>query len=300
VIFLDLIRYIKKRDGWTVFAWCLMSNHYHLAIRTSAIPLWRGMHHLQCTYSRGFNRRCGRTGGLWQSRYQARYVDAQRYLSQVILYIHLNPVRAGIVVDAGEHGLSGHGELLKRSSEPLVDGDDALLCFGQTRRAALRAYRAGIDAGVLEDGAKEPAERSGIRHLSWMDRSLEPKAGQEYVDVLGRSTGLEREQLGAGDYVEAMCKLLGTDVEVLASRARTSTVAEARRIIATLGVERWRQRPTELAKALHKNPDSVSWMVGEGVRRRLQDPEYAELLDKLDKGLERQTNRSLRGRGSEG
>ena len=64
LVFLDLIRHIKKRDGWTVFAWCVMSNHYHLAVRTSAVPLWRGMHHIQCTYSRSYNRRSGRTGLL--------------------------------------------------------------------------------------------------------------------------------------------------------------------------------------------------------------------------------------------
>ncbi|MCG6963195.1 MAG: transposase, partial [Acidobacteria bacterium] len=57
--FVDLMREVKERDGWTVFAWCLMANHYHLAVRTSVVPLSHGMHHLQCTFSRGFNRRHG-------------------------------------------------------------------------------------------------------------------------------------------------------------------------------------------------------------------------------------------------
>ncbi len=72
--FIDLIRGVKERDEWTVFAWSLMSNHFHVALRTSSIPLARGLHHLQCTFSRDFNRRSGRTGGLWQSRYQAKIV----------------------------------------------------------------------------------------------------------------------------------------------------------------------------------------------------------------------------------
>ncbi len=56
--------------------------------------------------------------------------------------------------------------------------------------------------------------------------------------------------------------------------------------------KRWRQRSTGLAKVLNKNPDFVSWLVGEGVRRRLEDPEYAELLDNLDEKLERQKRTS--------
>ncbi len=54
--FIELLRYVKKRDGWTVFAWVLMSNHYHLAIRSTAVPISRGLQHLQGRFSQRFNR----------------------------------------------------------------------------------------------------------------------------------------------------------------------------------------------------------------------------------------------------
>ena len=112
--FVELVREVKQRDGWTVFAWCVLSNHYHLALGTSAVPLWRGMHRIQGLFSRRFNRRHGRTGGLWQSRYQARLVTGQRYLDELILYIHLNPVRAGLVSDPLQYTFCGHRELMRR------------------------------------------------------------------------------------------------------------------------------------------------------------------------------------------
>jgi REP element-mobilizing transposase RayT len=283
--FVELVRKVKARDGWTVFAWCVMSNHYHLAVRTSAIPLSRGLHHLQCTFSRGFNRRRGRTGSLWQSRYQAKLVDEQTYLSQLVLYVHLNPVRAGVVEDPADYVLSGHREIVKRVSEPLTDVDEALLSFGETLRAARRAYLGAMRSGCEAVGASGRPVAASFRSLVWHDRELERKPGQSFVDMLGRSSGLERPRMTAEQFIEAACELLEVKPERLASRVRDSATAELRRIVATLGMERWSQRGTELAATLGKNPDVVSWWAGQGVRRRLEDADFARRIDDLDAAL---------------
>jgi REP element-mobilizing transposase RayT len=65
--FIELLRYVRQRDGWTIFAWTLMSNHYRLAIRSRAVPISRGFQHLQGRFSQRFNRGRKRTGALWQS-----------------------------------------------------------------------------------------------------------------------------------------------------------------------------------------------------------------------------------------
>ena len=283
--FLHLLRQVKLRDGWTVFAWCVTSNHYHLALRTSAVPLSRGLHHLQCTFSRSFNRRSGRTGSLWQSRYQAKLVDEQRYLSLVVLYIHLNPLRAGAVDDPADHPFSGHREIIGRAGTPLVDVDDALLCFGETARAARRTYLSAMLAGCEDLGRPHAADAAPFRSLLWREHALEPKAGQEYLDILGRSTGLERPSMPARQFIEELCRILGAAPATLASRSRDRSTAEARRIVATLGVERWGQKGRELGRVLGKNSDMVSAWVGEGVRRRLTDADFARKLDDLDRAL---------------
>ena len=113
--FVEMARHARRRDGFVLHAWCLMSNHYHLALKTSAVPLSRTMHALQGGFARWFNQRDRRTGPLWQSRYQARLVDDERYFDELVVYVHLNPVRTGLVGDPGDYQLCGHGELLGRA-----------------------------------------------------------------------------------------------------------------------------------------------------------------------------------------
>ena len=298
--FIEIIQETKVRDGWTVLAWCVMSNHYHLVIRTSAIPLWRGMHRVQNLYSRRFNKRHGRTGSLWQSRYKAKYIGDESYLSRLVLYVHLNPVAAGVTEDPADYVFCGHREVKRRLRSALVDADETLLCFGSAGKEARRSYLSAIRAGR---GAEEDGGRVGWHPFKvGSDEPLVIDEGSPKVDYLGRTTDLERPTLDAGVYVETVCELLGVDVSLVSSRVRDRDTAAARRLMVTLGVERWRQSRTGLAEVLQKNPDVVSWWAGEGAKARVNDPAYAEELNRLDEALAvkaaRMTERACTGQTS--
>jgi putative transposase len=86
-----------RKSGWVLHAFVVMRNHYHLAVETPAGNLVAGMHWLQATFANRFNRLRGERGHLFQSRYKALLVEEGAALGQVCHYIHLNPVRAGIV-----------------------------------------------------------------------------------------------------------------------------------------------------------------------------------------------------------
>jgi REP element-mobilizing transposase RayT len=280
--FIEIVRDVKRRDGWTVIAWCLMSNHYHLVVRTSSVPLWRGMHGIQNRFSRGFNRRHGRTGALWQSRYKAKYIGDQGYLDRLVLYVHLNPVKGGLVDDPGEYPFAGHREVKRRFRTPLVDVDDMLLCFGERQNAARRSYLQAIRIGIDPDAPPE-LESSWHPFGVGRDAPLRVDTDAIHVDFQGRTTDLERPRMEADAFVRRACDLAGFDLHQLASRARDRTTADARKLVATLGVERWGQSRTALATVLNKNPDVVSVWAGEGGRRRQLDPDYAAKLDELDR-----------------
>ena len=153
--FVEQLREVVQRDGLTVFAWCLLGNHYHLAVRTGVISLDRPMRSLQQRVTRGVNLRRRVYGPLWQGRYKAKLVEDQRYLDRLLIYIHLNPVVAGIVDDPAVHRWSGHLELLGKVKKPITDVDEVLMLFGKTRRTARRAYVRAMKGTIAEPWAGE-------------------------------------------------------------------------------------------------------------------------------------------------
>jgi putative transposase len=92
--FLTCLDEACTKTGWRVHAWCLMSNHYHLAIETPRANLVEGMQWLQGTFSTRFNRLRRERGHLFQGRYKSLLVDPAGGLGPLCHYLHLNPVRA--------------------------------------------------------------------------------------------------------------------------------------------------------------------------------------------------------------
>jgi REP element-mobilizing transposase RayT len=96
--FINAMNHCVRDAGAVVLAYCLMGNHFHLAIKVGETPLSAIIQRLLTSYSMTFNRRHERTGHLFQARYKAILCVDDRYLTTLIHYIHLNPVRAGVVV----------------------------------------------------------------------------------------------------------------------------------------------------------------------------------------------------------
>lgn len=184
-----------------------------------------------------------------------------------------------------EHVFGGHREIAKRLKNPLIDSEETLLCFGETEKTARRAYLSAIRLGCRELGreVKPNVEVPGI----WIrpERELEPDDEGPYIDILGRSTGPERRDLPADEFIAKGARHLGIDVADLASRTRRRIVVEARRLIVALGRERWGQKANELGAALGKNGDTVSYVAREGIRQRLDDKDFARRYDALDQAM---------------
>lgn len=94
--FLSLLERSAVRYGWRCWAYCLMTNHFHLVVKTPRGVLSEGMQELNGGYARTFNRRHGREGHLFRNRFWAEQVASDSHLLESLRYVVLNPVRAGI------------------------------------------------------------------------------------------------------------------------------------------------------------------------------------------------------------
>lgn len=139
--FLELLGRLASRFNVQIFAFCLMSNHYHLFLRTLEPNLSDAMRWLNSAYSIRFNRLHRRRGHVLQGRYKSVLVDEQSHWFRLSAYIHLNPVRAGIVSDPEEYEWSSCRDYTRPHSRfKWLDSGPVLAPYG-TGDAAKLEYR---------------------------------------------------------------------------------------------------------------------------------------------------------------
>ena len=117
-IFLELLKDATELFGIEIHAYCLMSNHYHLLIKTPRGNLSRAMRHINGVYTQRFNRLENKEGPLFRGRYKAILVDHESYLLQVSRYIHLNPVNAKLANLPDQYKWSSYIYYINKKEKP--------------------------------------------------------------------------------------------------------------------------------------------------------------------------------------
>ena len=95
-LFVAILGDVVERFKWECRAYCLMTNHYHLALRTPEANIGAGMHRLNGLYAQAFNRRHGFKGHLFEERYWSGLIETDEHVFNLMRYVVLNPVRAGM------------------------------------------------------------------------------------------------------------------------------------------------------------------------------------------------------------
>jgi putative transposase len=205
--FLSLVAVQKVRLPFFLYAYCLMTNHVHLLIERQADTIGRIMHRLLTGYSQYYNRRYRRVGHLFQGRHKAILCQSDRYLSELVRYIHLNPVRAKIVGQPEQYQYSGHRAYLGLESAGIVDADPVLRHFGVTKRSARKAYRQFVAAGM----------RMGHREEFYLAEEGQILGTEEFVDAtihrIGKTGRTDRSGLPTNSPGEFKAEVLLATVE---------------------------------------------------------------------------------------
>ena len=151
--FLELLGKVCGRYQWSCYAWCLMTNHYHLVLETAEPNLSRGMRQLNGIYSQTFNRRHRRVGHLFQGRYKSILIDRDSYLLEAIRYVILNPVRAHMTKAAGQYPWSSYRQMIGKSAAPeWLNKDWVLSQYGKRTVSAQQQFIRYIQTGTDDTG----------------------------------------------------------------------------------------------------------------------------------------------------
>ena len=149
----------------TLYAYVLMPNHFHLLVEVGRVPLSKAMQVLLYRYTRRYNQRYRKSGHLFQGRYKAILCDRDNYLMELIRYLHLNPVRAGMARDPGRYRWSSHEAYIGGKSTSGIAVEDGLKLWGAHRVPAIKAYQQFIRDGLGAGHQEEYSEVKDQRYL---------------------------------------------------------------------------------------------------------------------------------------
>ena len=198
--FVSRVGRIASDTGTVIYAWALLTNHAHILLRSGNYGLPSFMRKLLTGYAIYYNRRHKRHGHLFQNRYKSIVCEEESYFTELVRYIHLNPLRAGMVKGMAaldRYRWCGHGVLIKKSKSDWQDSDYVLGCFGRTEDAAITAYRQYVTEGVAQGRRPELVGGGLIRSLGGWS---EVKA----LRKLGKMESSDERILGSSDFVEKL------------------------------------------------------------------------------------------------
>ena len=207
--FLDRLGKLIHDTQTDCFAWALIPNHVHLLLRTGLIPVYVLMSRLLTGYAVWFNKKYRRHGQLFQNRYKSILCQEDPYLKELVRYIHLNPLRAGLVEDIktlDKHPWCGHSVLMNKTKQVWQNVDYVYGLFSEKIRLAGKRYRVFVEKGILEGKRSDLTGGGLLRSIGgWTVLKGLRKAG---IRVKG-----DERILGDSDFAENVLKAAEEELE---------------------------------------------------------------------------------------
>jgi REP element-mobilizing transposase RayT len=281
--FLKTVEEAHTRFGVEVLSYCLMSNHYHLLVKTPEANLGRVMRHINGVYTQRYNRLRKTDGSLFRGRYKAILVEEDTYQLHLSRYIHLNPLEAKIVSKPEYYRWSSYPAYLGHCKPP-----DWLYCHEIYSQLGVRSrfkekYRAFVELGVDEE-IKQFYDKGNIMPY------LGSEAFRDWI-YKHRQTddeGVTKEALsclrpGLDEITGRVCEIFGVDKNsILASRRGVTENNIPRWVAMYLGRDIGGHKLTHIAEYFGlKSIGSISNTVGKLHAHMEEDKKLAKAVAKI-------------------
>jgi putative transposase len=134
-VYLTILKQAMEKYSFTVYSYCLMTNHVHMQIATEDVEIWKVMRYINLAYTKYFNNKYNFIGHLFQGRYKAELIENDAYNLQTSRYIHLNPVQAAMVKTPIEYQWSSYGIYMGQVKSDIVTEEKILSYFKDNQQA---------------------------------------------------------------------------------------------------------------------------------------------------------------------
>ncbi|MGD8389318.1 MAG: transposase [Desulfobacteraceae bacterium] len=300
--FRDRMGEILTETGTACYAWALMPNHAHLLLRTGNTPIAMVMRRMLTGYAVTYNRRHHRRGPVFLDRYRSVLCEEAPYLLEMVRYIHLNPLRAGVVGDLGQlesYAYAGHGALLGGTIPAWQDVETVLKRFAGPHEQARKAYRRYVEEGESQGRRPELAGGGLVRSLGGWEQVKRRRGrgasargderilgGPEFVqrvlaeaeERLHPQAELALRGLDLNRLAERAAKAFGVPSEEIFSPGKVRKTVCARSVFCYWAVRKLGYTATDLAQRIGLSQPAVSISVqrGEALARERE----IEILDR--------------------
>jgi len=245
LIEVGLDRYLHR-----IHAYCWMTNHVHMAIQCHERPLSGFVRFIASQYSRATNKKMCRTGHLFERRHRAILVQADSYLLELIRYIHLNPIRAGMVEAIEDYPWCSHHAYLSGNSPAWLTLDWALSAFGDSLHDARRQYARFVQTECPTSIWEKLSAGSDEDHRILGDDG--------FVASLELQATLPKAQQTLEELVRIVCQKHDVSVAELKSPSRERRYAAIRAEVGLAAVEEGVASNAELARYFNRNQSGMS------------------------------------------
>jgi putative transposase len=215
--FVERMGNIAHKTQTSIYAWALITNHAHILLRSGPQGLSNFMRKLLTGYAVSYNRRHNRHGYLFQNRYKSIVCEEEEYLLELVRYIHLNPLRAGLVQTLDEldaYPYSGHCVIIGKAGHNWQDREYVLRLFGAKEGRAKKEYRRFIEAGIGQGRRPELVGGGLVRSQGGWSQVISTRRRGD-VEIS------DERVLGSGDFVEKIV----AEAEEQQSRLLSGTLA---------------------------------------------------------------------------
>jgi len=293
--FLARLSTIVSETQTTCYAWALIPNHVHLLLRTGNIPIATVMRRLLTGYAVSFNLKYQRHGQLFQNRYKSILCQEDRYLKELVRYIHLNPLRANLLSNLtalDRFRWCGHSAIMGKTARDWQDIEYVLKLFGNKIANARRNYRVFVSKGIAEGKRYDLTGGGLIRSLGgWQQVKALRRIGirfkcderilgnSEFVEQvlkeaeerLERRYALEAKGYDFDQVVQRVAQVLNMDVSDVLKRSKDPQTVKARGLLCFWANRELRMTTVEISHRLKVSQSAVSRASMRGEKIALQN-----------------------------